>query len=528
MSCDKTRFARQIYSNEQGKRAENLLRLGKCLKDQRIYDHPYLKFNRERKTHFKFDGNEYDAYEGETVGAALVAAGVKTISRSAKYHRPRGFLCFMGRCPNCMAEVNGVPNVRICREKVSQEMIVRTQNVFLNSRVDLYSVLDKLDFAFPVGFQYKRFIRPRSLWPFYERMIRSVAGIGRLPMQLQGQRAKPFHTRLVEADIAVVGGGPAGISAAIAGAEMGARVALVDEGNQLGGHLRWNTDMVDSRSEFAGMRAFQVAKKLADHAVTFSNISIFAPAIAIGVFSEGILAAESSDGLVEIKPKRYLFATGCTDRLPIFENNDLPGIITKTSAQILMHLYGIKPGNEAAVYCSSDEGFVLASQLLDAAVRVNAVVDERKDASQSKMLDTVVSKDVPIYFNSKVFRASGRNRLNSIETSGEDGQEHEIRCDVLCFAVGRQPVCELAQQAGCELKYDPALESATAIHDEHMRSNLESYVAGEMLGTQPLSMMLLEGRLAGLSAALSLGLGDSARLREQADLTTDVSRNRRS
>lgn len=498
------------------------------MKNQRIPDHPYLAFDRGRKTHFIFDGSECEAYENETVGAALVAAGVKTISRSTKYHRPRGFLCFTGRCPNCMAEVNGIPNVRVCREKVSPDMIVRAQNVFPSLRIDLYSVLDRLDFAFPVGFQYKRFIRPRYLWPFVERRIRSVAGIGRLPMQLQVKREKSPKARPVETDIAVVGGGPAGISAAIAAAETGAGVALIDEGNELGGHLRWNTDMEESPNEFAGMRAFQIAKKLADRLVTLQHIRIFAPAIAIGVFSEGILAAETPDGLVEIKPKRYVFATGCTDRLPIFENNDLPGIMTKTSAQILMHIYGVRPGNEAAIYCSSDEGFALASQLLDAKVRVNAIVDKRKGVSQSKTLETLTSQEVPVHFNSRMVRASGRNRLNSIQTSTEGGHGQTITCDTLCVAIGRQAVCELAQQAGCELTYDPRFELVRPIHDDHMKSNAESYVAGEMLGTQPLSMITLEGRLAGLSAALSLDLGDSARLREQADLTSSVFGNRRS
>ena len=426
-----------------------------------------------------------------------------------------------------MAEVNGLPNVRICREKVSQGVTVRPQNVLPSLRLDLYSVMDRLDFMFPVGFQYKRFTRPRFLWPFYERMIRSAAGIGRLPAQLQGEREKTPHARRVQTDIAVIGGGPAGISAAIAAAGTGASVVVIDEGNELGGHLRWNTNVAENPNEFAGMRAFQVAKKLADQSVALHEIKAFAPATAFGVFSEDIMAVETP-GLIEIKSRRYVFATGCTDRLPVFENNDLPGIITKTSAQVLMHLFGIRPGNDAAVYCNSDDGFALASQLLDAGVRVKAVVDERQDASQSKMVETLARKDVPVYFNGRVVRGSGRIQLDSIEITVEGGQKRKIPCDILCCAVGRQAVCELAQQAGCELRYDTVLRSVTATHDDHMQSTAQGYVAGEMLGTEPLAMIMLEGRLAGLSAALSVGLGGSAEEQERAELMTKVLRNRRS
>jgi sarcosine oxidase subunit alpha len=184
-----------------------------------------------------------------------------------------------------------------------------------------------------------------------------------------------------------------------------------------------------------------------------------------------------------------------------------------------MHLYGVRPGNEATVYCNSDEGFTLASQLLDAEVRVKAIVDEREENSpQSKMVDAVARRDVLVYFNSRVIRASGRNRLNSIEIITRRGQKHDISCDTLCFAIGRQATCELAQQAGCELRYDPMLGYATVTHDDHMRSNLESYVAGEMLVAKPLAMIMLEGRLAGLSAALSLRTASSASHQEQVDL----------
>nr|WP_312577921.1 (2Fe-2S)-binding protein [Sedimentibacter sp.] len=93
----------------------------------RIENHPILKFNRGKKIKFTFNNQEIEGYEGETIAAALHAAGVKVLGKSLFLHRPRGFYCAIGNCSSCLMVVNGVPNVKTCTTDLAEGMIVQTQ-----------------------------------------------------------------------------------------------------------------------------------------------------------------------------------------------------------------------------------------------------------------------------------------------------------------------------------------------------------------------------------------------------------------
>ena len=125
------------------------------MSDGRLPPHPAQRVNRGKPITFSFEGRSIQAYEGETVAAALYAAGVRTFSRSFKYHRPRGLLCVAGRCPNCLMEVDGTPNVRTCIEPMRQGMRVRGQHAWPSLERDFFACFDKLDRVLPVGFYYK-------------------------------------------------------------------------------------------------------------------------------------------------------------------------------------------------------------------------------------------------------------------------------------------------------------------------------------------------------------------------------------
>ena len=113
---------------------------------------------------FQFEGRTFQGYWGDTVGSALSASGVEIFSRSFKYHRPRGLLCVSGKCPNCLMNVNGVPNVRVCTERLRPGDRVASQHCWPSLRRDVFSLIEKFDFLLPVGFYYKTLIRPRFLW----------------------------------------------------------------------------------------------------------------------------------------------------------------------------------------------------------------------------------------------------------------------------------------------------------------------------------------------------------------------------
>src|ERR687898_1636774 len=92
---------------------------------------------RDREVSFTFDGKKVTGLEGDTIGSALFAGGQRVFSRSFKYHRKRGLLCCSGHCPNCMMQVDGVPNVRVCTEPVRQGVQVQAQNVLGSLDYDL-------------------------------------------------------------------------------------------------------------------------------------------------------------------------------------------------------------------------------------------------------------------------------------------------------------------------------------------------------------------------------------------------------
>ncbi len=105
--------------------------------DLRIADHPILDIQKGRQISFQFNSRTITAYKGETIAAAFYASGVRIFSRSFKYHRPRGLFCMAGHCSNCLMRVDGVPNVRVCREPARQGSVVMSQNAWPSLKFDL-------------------------------------------------------------------------------------------------------------------------------------------------------------------------------------------------------------------------------------------------------------------------------------------------------------------------------------------------------------------------------------------------------
>ncbi len=214
----------------------------------RLPHQPGELIDRNREISFTFDGKRVRALAGDTIGSALYAAGQRTFSRSFKYHRRRGLMCCSGQCPNCLVSVDGAPGVRACTEPVRDGARVEHLNASPSLELDVMSVTDAVGGPFtPPGFYYKTFIRPRRMWPTYERVLRHAAGLGKLPKS-QAEREWRTEYRRRHADLLVVGGGHAGLCAAIAAAELGADVVLVDDGPELGGRLLWELGSEQART----------------------------------------------------------------------------------------------------------------------------------------------------------------------------------------------------------------------------------------------------------------------------------------
>ncbi|MBM4077848.1 MAG: FAD-binding protein, partial [Planctomycetes bacterium] len=176
---------------------------------------------------FTFDGQTITAKPGQTIAGALHDAGIHVLSRSFKYHRPRGLFCASGRCPNCLCTVDGEPNVRICTRTPQPNSQVSTQNAWPSVNFDVMSVFNSLDRMMPVGFYYKSMHKPRAAWPWFESIIRRIAGLGRVDTE-KGADGHYDKVNLFT-DVAIVGAGWAGLHAALAAAEAGLEVVLIDE-----------------------------------------------------------------------------------------------------------------------------------------------------------------------------------------------------------------------------------------------------------------------------------------------------------
>src|SRR5450755_4570899 len=195
---------------------------------------------RTRPLRFTFDGQPLHGCAGDTLASALLANGVHLTGRSFKYHRPRGILTAGSEEPNALVTLSRdaarvTPNLRATQIEVYEGLVAMSQNRWQSLKVDFGRLNDRLSSFFPAGFYYKTFMWPKSAWKsLYEPVIRRAAGLGRAPTHADPDR---YAQRYAHCDVLVVGGGPAGIAAALAAADGGARVMLCDETAQFGGSL---------------------------------------------------------------------------------------------------------------------------------------------------------------------------------------------------------------------------------------------------------------------------------------------------
>jgi sarcosine oxidase subunit alpha len=449
---------------------------------------------RDRRLSFSFDGKLVEALEGDTIGSALYAAGQRTFSRSFKYHRRRGLLCCAGQCPNCLVQVDDAPGVRACTEPVREGMRVEHMNASPSLDFDVMRATDLVGTPFtPPGFYYKTFIRPRRLWPLYEKVLRHAAGLGRLPRS-RPEREWRTEYRRRHADVLVVGGGAAGLAAATAAAELGADVVLADEGPEPGGRL-----LAEGGHEYA--------REQTEHARA-AGVELLANAPALGAF-DGLVPVWEGDTLHQVRARRQVYATGAIEQPLLFSGNDLPGVMLSGGARRLLSLYAVQPGSRAVVATVSDRGLEAALALDDAGVELACVADLRPDGA-SPAASELARRGVQIHYDATVLEARGRSHLQGVVLGAPGAEEatngeRAVACDLLVVSGGSAPATSLLTQAGARTAYD-AERGLFALTE--LRGDL--LVAGEVAGHGELDAAELSGAVAGAEAAHSLGLGDAA------------------
>ena len=449
----------------------------------RIDPRPGEALDRGRSLRFRFGGRQYSGCAGDTTASALAAAGVSLFSRSFKYHRPRGLLCCAGHCPNCLVQVGSEPNVRACTRPLEEDMAVWPQNVWPSLKLDFMALTERLSRFLPAGFYYKTFIRPKWLWPLYDRVLRTAAGLGTVDERTpEGE----YDKRYLHSDVVVAGGGPAGLSAALAARESGARVLLLDENPALGGHLRYSGRTPRSDLDDAAER------------LEAAGVEVLTGASVTGWYQDHWLSAARGRRLFKIRARAVVVATGSHEIPPLFDGNDRPGVMLGTAVQRLLRLYGVAPGRRAVVVTAADGGWEVAADLLAAGVKVAAVADERPGVEPPGAAE-VAAAGAEVLTGYTIGEARGRKRVRQavlVPVSGA-GSRRRVRCDLVAVSTGRQPSAELAWMAGAGSRYD----------DEHAEMRVVDlpegvFLAGRVSGLQgPLEAEEAHGRRAGAAAA---------------------------
>jgi sarcosine oxidase subunit alpha len=461
-----------------------------------------LLIDRKRPLSFTFDGRLYQGFEGDVIASALYAQGRVLLSRSFKYHRPRGVLTMSGQDANTMVQVGAEPNVRADQHALADGMAVTSINRLGSLDHDLYAAIGLFSRFLPVAFYYKTFFWPRGAWQYlFERPIRVMAGLGKLEPSAPH---KYYDKAYLFADVLVIGGGPAGLEAAIAAAEAGADTLLIEELPRLGGSLLYGRS--------GGDRASVVARReaLIEHARSLPRLRIMTGTAATGMFADNWTSAIGGNRLYKIRSKQTVIATGGFDQPLVFRNNDRPGIMFAAAAQRLMRLYGVKPGTRAVIATSNRFGYEAALDLIDAGVAVAAIVDLNVTAD-SPAAEAARAHGIRIIPAATLVDSRGRKRVTSIAVAriiGEgatSGEREWIDCDLVLTSVGFSPSLNLASHAGAKVVFDERINMHRAI-------DLPAGVtlAGAAAGLWSQAAVIGDSRHAGAAAAARAGYGESA------------------
>ncbi len=441
--------------------------------------------NRSQRIDFTFEGRRYWGYEGDTISSALWASGQRILGRSFKYHRPRGILSMANCDINALMQDGQKLNVRGDVTPLTPGMVLEAVNTFGGVESDRASIINFFSAFLPVGFYYKAF-HNKKLFPFWERTIRNISGLGKLDASTPHIRTPKRHDFC---DVLVIGAGVSGLSAAIAAAQLGAEVVIVDENAKIGGN------------------SYQIEKDLLA-ALSHPKIRIYTATQAAGYYADGWIPLVNNDYLSKMRAKVVIAATGAYEQPAVFRNNDLPGVMLASAAQRLIYRYAVKPMNRAIALVANKDGYQAVLDLVAHDVTVMAVVDLRKDPPVNELTQKVRSLSIPIYPGYCIYEAKPNPAGDGVSSAvispiDSQGITEKIACDGIVMSVGWASAANLLYQAGTKMRFDDFLQQFIP---ETLPPGV--FACGRVNGVFDFDQKLLDGKRTGLEAANYLGLGD--------------------
>ncbi|WP_397544699.1 sarcosine oxidase subunit alpha family protein [Roseovarius salis] len=422
--------------------------------------------NRERTLKFRFNDKHMQGVEGDTVASALLANDQMMVGRSFKYHRPRGVVASGAEEPNALVGLGRgtrfEPNQRTTTTELFDGLVCESQNHWPSLEFDVGVVNNKLARFLPAGFYYKMFIHPRPFWKhIYEPFIRQSAGLGKAPQYTDEDSYEHFYAFV---DVLVVGGGVAGLQAARAAAETGARVLVIEQTAHWGGRAPVDGGAIDG----------QPVEKYVDETVAalqaMDNVALRTRMMGAGIYDHGyVLGYErvndhrpGADGprhrLWRIRAGQVVTATGAIERPLSFAGNDVPGVMLASAVRDYAVNYGVSIGDRTVVVTNNDDAYRTAITLKELGLEVPLIVDARANGGGA-LADKARGMGIRVETGKGIAKVVGGRRVEGVgicAQAGEGSVLEEVACDAVAMSGGWSPVVHLWSHCGGKLIWDEA------------------------------------------------------------------------
>lgn len=470
----------------------------------RLAKHAGEWIDRNKTLDFSYEGTRYQGFAGDTITSALWASEVSVLGRSFKYHRPRGVLSLANHDVNVMLQDGARINVRADVTEVIAGANWHSVNTVGGVAGDRARWIGKLAPFLPVGFYYKAF-HSKRWFPRWERMFRNMTGLGTVEFDAPHIRTPK---RYGFCDVLVIGAGPSGLSAALAAAQRGADVVIVDENARSGGSGTY---------QFGGDEARYRAVCTLDDAVrAHPRIRVLTSTLAAAYYADHWIPLVDATRITKMRAKAVVVASGAFEQPAVFRNNDLPGVMLASAAQRLAYRYAVRPGERAVVLTANADGYRAALDMLARGIAVAAVVDLRASHRFGELAHELEARGVEVMTSSCVVEAvpnAAGDRLAAVRVGAVppvgmqavSAQTREIRCDTLLMSVGWAPAANLLYQAGTSMRYEKPVEQFVP---DRLPEGV--FACGRVNGVFTFDSKLQDGRRAGELAAVHSGYATSA------------------